>query len=201
MTQELRSCSLALSAIACVLALAALPLRPAHADEDPIGLYLGGGVGESHIQATLPGSDFDGTFGQDHFAFKAILGVRPISLLGAELQYIDLGQSDDNEAAFSAVGIRMHGEAAYGMLYLPVVPIVDVYLKAGVSRLQSSVTNGFTVPASGNFVYDRSNNSATEGLGVQYKMGAIAIRGDYSHFNAAGGHQNLMTADVTYTFL
>jgi len=200
MTDSLRSRLLELSGVACVLALGALPLRQAHADEGLIGLYVGGGVGESRIEATLPDSGFDGRFAQNHFSFKAILGVRPISLLGAEVQYLDLGQPDDNEAPYSSVGLRMHGEAAYGMLYLPLVPVVDVYVKAGVSRLQSSVTNGFASSGPNAFTFDRSNTSATEGLGVQYRLGALAFRGDYSLFNAAGGHQNLLTADVTYTF-
>ena len=188
--------------IAGAVILLALPLRQARAD-DLVGLYFGGGIGESWLQATLPGfgTGFNGTSDQTHFAFKGFLGVRPISLLGAEVDYVDLGEPGNGNAGYSSVGLKMHGAAAYGMVYLPLVPVVDVYLKAGLARLQSTVSNGFAPVGPSAFAFDRANTSASEGLGVQYALfGSLAVRGDYSFFNAAGGHQSMLTADVTYTF-
>ncbi|HTY50973.1 MAG TPA: outer membrane beta-barrel protein [Steroidobacteraceae bacterium] len=197
MHQLLRPNPLRLAGIAAALALLALPPRPARAD-DLLGLYVGGGIGESRLEATLPG--FGGAI-QDHFAFEALAGIRPIPLLGAELQYVNLGQPSSDEDAYDALGLKMQGAAAYGMLYLPLVPVVDVYLKAGLSRLQSTVSNGFAPFGPSAFAFDRTNTSATEGLGVQYTFGSVAVRGDYAFFNAAGGHQNLLTAGITWTFL
>jgi hypothetical protein len=189
-----QSLTLKLAGIAALALLTAS--LPARAD-DLIGVYVGGGIGESRLEATLP--DFGGTI-QDHFSFEAVAGIRPIPLLGAELQYLNLGQPSTDEDSYDAIGVKMQGAAAYGMLYLPLVPVVDVYVKAGLSRLQSTVSNGFAPFGPSAFAFDRTNTSATEGLGVQYKFGQFALRGDYALFNAAGGHQNLWTAGVTWTF-
>ena len=197
MHQLLRVHPLQLAGVTAALALFALPPRPAHAD-DLIGLYIGAGIGESRLEATLP--DYGGGFIQTHFSYQLMAGVRPISFLGAELQYLDLGGPSSNEAPYSPVTLKMHGAAAYGVLYLP-VPVVDVYLKAGAARLQSTVGNGFDPFGPGTFSFDRTNLSGTGGLGAQYKFGAMAVRADYELFNAAGGHQNLWTAGITWTFL
>jgi len=189
--------NLALQLAGISVLLLCLPLRAARAD-DLIGVYIGAGIGESRLEATVP--DFGGTI-QNHFSYEAVMGVRPISLLGAELQYVNLGQPSTSEDSYDPIGVKMQGAAAYGLLYLPLVPIVDIYLKAGLSRLQSTVSNGFAPFGPAAFAFDRANTSATGGLGVQYKFGSVAMRGDYAFFNAAGGHQNVFTAGFTWTFL
>ena len=56
--------------------------------DDALGLYVGAGAGSSEITN-------DGHFGPyfhaQHFAWNAIAGIRPISPVGAEVEYIDFG--------------------------------------------------------------------------------------------------------------
>src|ERR1039457_1618747 len=67
--------------------------------DDLLGLYVGGAIGQSQVEATSPqfldSGHYQllgaGSFKENHSAFKVMVGVRPISLLGAELAYVDLG--------------------------------------------------------------------------------------------------------------
>src|SRR5207253_9477141 len=71
------------------LALLLLQLPEARA-ADPPGLYLGGAFGQARVDAPAP---LVGQVKEDHSAFKIIVGLRPISLLGAELAYADFGHT------------------------------------------------------------------------------------------------------------
>ena len=71
--------------------------------------------------------------------------MRPISILGAELEYIDFGHPstayDPNNS--NANGFDSHPRAGvlFGVGYLPLpIPFIDIYGKAGVARLQTDVT-------------------------------------------------------------
>jgi hypothetical protein len=70
----------------------------------------------------------------------------------------------------------MKAAAAFGVLYLP-VPIVDVYIEAGLARLQSAVNGGDPneitcgIPCGPLlFRLDRTNTSGAEGVGAQHKL-------------------------------
>jgi len=73
-------------------------------------------------------------FSQNYVDWKALLGIRPVSLIGAQLQYVDFGDPSDS------YGSDVHQEAGtvYGVLYAPIlVPLFDVYAKAGLAWLRS----------------------------------------------------------------
>jgi opacity protein-like surface antigen len=195
----------ALPAFLFVIAMAgALPGRAFGADL--LGLYGGGSVGRSQVEAHAPSV---GEFKENHSAFKVMVGLRPISLLGAELAYIDFGHPTGNINATPA-DAYIKGAAAFGLLHLP-VPVVDVFVKAGLARLQSSVntTNvkigvGSCTIADPNcalFRLDRTNTSFAGGAGAQVKFGSLAVRAEYERFNAAGGNPSLFSLGLTWTFL
>ena len=76
-------------AAALTLGLAGLPSGHAVA-ADFVGLYAGGAIGQSKVTASAPvfaGSDFK----ENHSAFKVMVGLRPLSPVGAEIEYVDLG--------------------------------------------------------------------------------------------------------------
>jgi opacity protein-like surface antigen len=186
-----------------VLSFALLPTRHALAD-DLLGLYVGGAVGQSQVAANVPTV---GGFKENHSAFKVIAGIRPTSLIGAELSYIDFGHPSRNiNGAPSDVSEK--GADAFAVLYLP-VPVVDVFVKAGLARLQSTINSvrvGFgacsmTAPNCALFRLDRTNTSFAAGTGTQFRLGAWAIRAEYERFNAAGGNPSLVSLGVTWTFL
>jgi hypothetical protein len=118
--------------------LVAAPAKEAIA-ENPLGFYAGANIGQSQVDTGSGGVVPSPTdhFRENHSAFKILTGIRPISLLGAELAYIDFGRPSGSLGGAPA-DVRMKAVAAFAVVYLP-VPVVDVYLKAGVARLQSTI--------------------------------------------------------------
>ena len=194
----------------------------AGAATDPLGLYVGGAIGQGEVAANvpnpfvpnpsfahvpIPASD---TFNQDHFAFKVMVGLRPISLLGAELSYLDLGSPTGSLFGHPA-SASMKGASAFGILYLP-IPVVDVFAKAGVARIQSTVSgvapNGIPdniclagIPCGTSpFQQDRTNTTFAAGAGVQFKIDVWAVRAEYERFNVAGDTPHLVSLGLTWSF-
>jgi opacity protein-like surface antigen len=188
-------------AVAC--GLLALPGRNAMAN-DLLGAYAGGAVGQARVDTSAP---YVGGFRENHSAFKVMVGLRPISLVGAELAYVDFGHPSRLNG-FISTDVTMKGSAALGILYLPVPPIVDIYVKAGLARLQSTVATSIVCPQT---VFcpaiatpapvSRTNVGFAGGTGAQFKFGSFAVRGEYERFNAAGGHPSLFSVGATWTFL
>jgi opacity protein-like surface antigen len=193
------------------LAFSALAVGRAEA-VDLLGVYVGGAIGQSQVAATanstsfaLYGSNATGEFKQDHLAFKVMVGIRPISPIGAELEYVDLGHPSGSLFDYPA-DASVRGAAAFGVLYLP-VPIVDIFIKAGAARLQSSLSGvvpylpicSSCVPP--RFEQDRTDTHFAAGAGAQFKFGAWAVRAEYERFNAAGGNPSLVSAGITRRFL
>src|SRR5205814_129284 len=63
---------------------------------DPLGFYLGAGVGRSQVRTDVQFAA--PTFGPLGFSEKAtgwklIVGIRPLSVIGAEAEYIDFGSA------------------------------------------------------------------------------------------------------------
>jgi hypothetical protein len=193
------------------MALVTLPSGNAIAD-DLLGLYFGGAIGQSRIEATETGCHCDistslitETIDEKHSAFKVMVGARPISLVGAEIAYIDFGDPSGSLFGYPA-NISIKGAAAFGILYLP-VPIVDVYMKVGVARLESTVNGSICTPCAcelqiclHSFHLKGTNTSGAAGVGIQYRFGAWGVRAEYERFNAAGSNPGLLSAGVTWSF-
>ena len=107
-------------------------------------------------------------------------------------------------------GLRAKATTAFGILYAPIpLPILDVYAKAGVARLQTSVA------AAGAFgcwpplqcaAYpatvhrDQTDARYAYGAGIQAKLSAIGIRLEYERISASEGDPNLLSLGITWTF-
>jgi hypothetical protein len=173
--------------------------------EGRLGLYVGGAVGESRVEANSKEFSVD-NFKADHSAFKFMLGLRPLPVIGAEVEYIDFGHPKSNLNGGPA-DATLKGAAAFGVLYLP-VPLFDIYGKAGLARLQSTV-NGISeiqpqcVPcAPALFRLNRTDTHFAAGAGAAYKTGALAIRAEYEYFNVSGSaNPALVSLGLTWTFL
>src|SRR6202161_3309388 len=62
--------------------------------DDLLGFYVGAAIGESHVRTAkeiVGDNGYDYEFDGQHSAWKVTAGVRPISPLGVELEYIDFG--------------------------------------------------------------------------------------------------------------
>jgi hypothetical protein len=138
---------------ALVLLLLQLPEARA---ADLLGLYLGGAFGQARVDASLPNVE---QFREDHSAFKIMAGLRPIPMLGAELEYVDFGHPD-----------RANFNCPTCLLIVAFPPL------------------------------RRTNTSWAGGAGVQYKLRAFGVRGEYERFNAAGGNPYLLSLGATWTF-
>jgi opacity protein-like surface antigen len=171
---------------------------------DLLGLYAGAAVGESRVALNSDGFALE-NFRENHSAFQLMAGVRPISSLGAELDYIDFGHPSGILDAAPA-NATLKGAALFGVLYLP-VPVIDLYAKAGLARLQSTL-NGqpdigveiclpCSVPV---FQLNRTDTHFAAGAGAQYKLGAFALRAEYEYFNAGGANPTFVSLGITWTF-
>jgi hypothetical protein len=149
-----------------------------------------------------------------------MVGLRPISLVGAEITYMDFGHPSGTVGTIPLGGavpisgdVKMKGSAAFGVLYLP-VPVIDIYVKAGLARLQTTENVTFRLPApyatcvieggpSCQFSkrYDVTNTGLAAGAGAQFKFGSLPVRGEYERFSAAGGNPSLFSLGLTWTFL
>jgi hypothetical protein len=199
------------TSILAAVALLALSSGIVMAD-DLLGMYVGGAIGQAQVAAgaSYPtiANLLPGEFKENHSAFKAMVGIRPISLVGAELAYVDFGHPSGNIFTYPA-NASLKGAAAFGILYLP-VPIIDLYVKGGLARLQSDLRgfypNGDNVCVPGEpcgtapFQLSRTNTGGAGGVGAQYKFGSCAVRAEYERFNAAGGNPGLLSVGVTWTF-
>src|SRR5271155_2986940 len=131
-----------LAVIATIAAGLTLATQAARAADDPAGFYLGGSIGEANVRLNQSVSDATTSFDEHHNGWKALIGFRPISVVGAELEYIDFGKpttTTTNGAGTTVTEAQSKAAALFGMIYLPLpVPFLDVFAKAGYARLQTT---------------------------------------------------------------
>lgn len=200
---------------------------------DLLGIYFGASYGQAHVRAQQPDTTItlnDGTAVADalqplggldgtHSAFKGMLGIRLLSFLGAEVSYMDFGSVStlvgQGLPGTPAIVVNTEqasqkGEAAFALLYLP-VPVVDVYVKAGLSRITTDFSAAYTqtigglcgLPCTsttqpGSLTHDTTDTAFAYGAGLQWKLGQWAVRGEYERFSAAGANPSLASVGMTY---
>jgi hypothetical protein len=215
---------------ACViLLLAASGTSPAHADE-PLGAYVGVAVGRGVVKADLPVLPLNPpvAFDESRTAFSAVLGIRPLRHLGAEIGYVDFGRNSEtfyNDGVHGTLSLK--ADTAFAVLYLP-LSSVDFYGKVGLARLQSSASamenyqlaaNVAAVPACisqpcpvtaskpNQYMYDQTSTNFAVGAGMQVKvaswgsLGSLAVRFEYERFNFAGENPFFASLGANWTFL
>lgn len=219
-------CSISLVALAAV-AIAGAP--PARASSNLLSAYFGASLGHASLRArdsALLGSNVGslGGFDRGDFAYQLTAGVRGLELLGVEVDYFHLGRGSASPSFSPSLSstisltarvrnahISQKGEAVFGMLYLP-VPIVTVYVKAGVARLTTDLKASASGPGCPPGVYcvaslpltigsfETTETTFAAGAGVQWKYGDWAIRGEYERFTALGEHPSLESIGATWWF-
>jgi opacity protein-like surface antigen len=187
--------------------LCAATAGSAFAADGLVGFYVGAGAGQANLRIDQGPSRAARDLADSHGAWKGYLGVRPLSVIGAELSYFDLGSVRVTTDAATAGYARaeQRGVALYGVGYLPIpVPFLDVFGKAGVARTRS-VLDG---KAPGNCITANCllfHSSSTEsrfawGAGLQFKLPVtgLAIRAEYEQFSTDIGKPHLVTAGVIW---
>ena len=173
--------------LASLTVLAAALAAPAAQAADN-GFYLGAGVTKSKVDGLEDQLDFDDE------SFKLIAGFRPLDSFGVEVNYIDLGK-DSTTIGPITVSADAKAVAAYAVGYLPLTPI-DLYLKAGLARWESSAS------ATGLGSFSDDGTEFAYGAGIQARFGSLAARLEYESFDAGGSDRaELLSVGVTWTFL
>ena len=181
---------------------------------DPLGLYVGGAIGQGTVKfEQLP----DGTslgFDEHHLGWKLAFGARPISPLGVEFEYVDFGHPSASSANANA-NVELRGVALFGVGYLPLpVPLLDIYGKVGFARLKTTVNAeqiaflGLAcVPAhpifgACGFTQDQSNTRFGWGVGAQVRLplAPLRIRAEYERFNSRNGDPDMLSVGITWNF-
>jgi hypothetical protein len=194
----------------------------AAAAADLLGLYVGGAVGETQIRINQTEAGNPVGLDAHQLGWQVSIGIRPLDMVGAEVEYIDLGHPSGAPAdsyitpALAHLDLRLHGVGAFAVGYLPLpIPLLDVFGKAGVAHLNSSVRdryNGITSDidpcTGGNFScgggsYSRSDTHFAWGVGAQSKLPItqLRIRVQYERYTADDDKQSLFSVGLNWSFL
>ena len=187
------------AALLAALALGAGPAARAASNFNPAGIYIGAAVGESNIRSN--GYSYNNYYGFNdrNTAWQLTVGMRPISIVGAEFDYIDFGSPGSSGGVFSSsANSDTRAEALFAVGYLPLpLPFLDIYGKLGFAHLQSDFT---VLGPNSVFRQSLSDNDLAYGAGLQVNFGNIGVRADYERIDASGGNPDILSLGVVWTF-
>src|SRR6267154_288167 len=192
---------------------------------DALGFYMGAGVGQSRVRNDIKlsafGAPLSGGFSTTgtKTGWKAILGVRPLSIIGAEAEYLDFGSASGSvsiPATALSGGLNATASshpkapALFAMGYLPIpLPYLDIFAKAGVAELKSSVNANAqaTCPIGLNCIqviippYSASSSDTrfAYGAGVQVKLASLAVRAEDERIHSSSGDPDLLSLALTWS--
>jgi len=179
----------------------------AASDFNPLGFYIGGAVGQARDTYTAFGISDETRTG-----WKAMAGLKSIPFLGAEVEYVDFGNSKVSapigygplSGGFSGTAHATAG-GIFGVGYLPISPpYLSVYAKAGVERVHTTASGvapcappALCISA---WNVNQTASDFTYGGGVQVQLKWLALRAEYERTNSNVGHPNLLSLGITWTF-
>jgi opacity protein-like surface antigen len=182
--------------------------------QEPLGLYVGAAAGSADVRADarLTATPYD--ISRTATGWKAMLGIRPLPIVGAEFEYVDFGdpnyRQSDGAPTTTTGNVRSRTETLFGLLYAPIpVPFLDVFAKAGAARLQTKVHYEISPlfcplstvdPGCPFFSTSASSTDFAYGAGVQLKFSALAVRAEYERINSGLGAPDLLSLGLTWTF-
>lgn len=168
-------------------------------DFNPVGFYIGAGIGDSNVRNNGYYSGNYYGFRNRNTAWQLTVGMRPISPLALEVDYIDFGSPNGNVGLFSSNGnADMTATAVFAVGYLPMpIPFFDVFAKIGAARLQSDTT---VVGPNGPFRVSYTDTDLAYGGGVQWKFSSIAVRAEYERVNDTNGNPDMLAVGVIWKF-
>ena len=208
-----------------IAVVSGVPIGTACAADDLLGLYVGGAVGRSDMHLL---NSWTGTFTDadevvvHHTAWSASVGVRPLHLLGVELQYLDFGSVDWNRATqvgsvnlpTDNVATHTNAEALSAVLYAPIpVRFFDVYAKVGPAHWHSNVDindHFYFLECPANSIarligcepvaLKEGGTNLAYGAGLQFKLGQAALRAEYERIEANPEYPYIYDLGFTWTF-
>ncbi len=191
---------------------------------NPLGLYVGAGVGRATINQT-EFDQFSDSFNHDDgqpLGWNAVVGLRPIPIFGAEAEYIDFGNSrlgagpaySLGSATQQFLGGEAHDQAAalFAVGYLPLpIPWLEPFAKLGWAQIweHGHYTDSVTIGDSASDLTTASDSTRSSGTayggGVQFHFSQLAIRAQYERISGSrsfGEWNNpaLLSVGLNWTF-
>lgn len=161
--------------ISAALLVSFLVFAPA---ESQAGAYIGGSVGQSYIEVDTGTPTVPAVFDEEDFGWKAVIGYEfdlPSITLGVEANYVDFG-APSGDVLGSQLEVDANGFAGFGTLGFDLGPL-GVFAKYGVISWDASLSiDGF----------DAGSEDGTDqayGLGVEFGVGSVEVRGEYEIFD------------------
>jgi opacity protein-like surface antigen len=155
----------------------------ASADDSLVGAYLGAGIGNANVRVDQRPGNIALGLKEQHSAWKALV--------------------DTDSVVASA---RQSGGSIHAVGYLPLpIPLLDVYGKAGTTRLQTrldGVLPALTCVAAGcNEFHSRATDTSfTWGAGVQLQLPltGLSARAEYERYDIANGAPDLVSVNLLW---
>ncbi len=203
--------------LAGLVAVGACGASTAALADNPLGFYVGAGVGYSTIRSDDPAYGLPGYFNDHQTAWKGIVGFKaPLLPVGVEAEYIDFGRPGHHRGYYDVnyYGEDSHPRAAavFAVGYLPIpLPFIDIYAKAGAARLKTTVStvvpncDASTQDCSGVtpsvYRHDETDTKFAYGAGVQSRfLFGLAVRAEYERISSSYGDPDAFTVSATWTF-
>lgn len=174
-----------------VLPVIVLALGASAAHADTGSFYLGAGVSKDKVSGIVNGAtDIDTT------AWKVLAGLRPISVVAIEADYLNLG-SQTNTFVTTTTHSDAKAFAGYAVGFLPIpLPFLDVFGKAGLARwkLNGSAASPLTS-------FSTSGTEFAWGVGAQVHVENFGARLEYENFKIPSTNgANVVSLDVYVNF-
>ncbi|MBV8495398.1 MAG: hypothetical protein JO361_01310 [Gammaproteobacteria bacterium] len=156
----------------------ALLLGAGLARADDLAVYVGAGITRDKLSGIeITNSDLNAT------SWKALVGVRPVSVFAVEADYIDLGSETVSSLGVLSgnVHVSYKAFAGYAVGFVPLaLKYVDVFGKLGAARWSLSGSSSET----GNLFSLSSNGTELAwGAGAQVHLGNVGGRLEYENFH------------------
>jgi opacity protein-like surface antigen len=206
------------------LAIAACGASTTAFADNPIGFYVGAGAGESQIRSDDGNYGYPSYYNDYQFAWKALLGIRPIRMFGVEASYIDFGQPGNCNGYYNGYhngncnpnqfGNDSHptAPAIFAVGYLPIpIPWIDIFGKVGGARLNTNID---TLACTSNLQPCNVNNPTVfvvrqsetftkfaYGAGVQSKFPfGLTLRAEYERISSQFGDPDALMVSAIWSF-
>ena len=158
--------------IAPLLLCASLAASAGARADDLLGLYVGAGAGQSTLHQDVYQVDAHAT------GWKVLAGWRPLSVVGAEIEYANLGSKNVTyQSLGTQVSTDAHATALFALGYLPVpLPWFDLYGKLGAARVQANTkVSCYALTCNPLIIDDSTRTSVAWGAGAPVVPGAEAL--------------------------
>jgi opacity protein-like surface antigen len=191
---------------------------------NPLGLYVGAGVGRSTLNETQF-DDFSHDFHHvdgEPLGWNAVIGLRPIPFLGAEGEYLDFGNkrlgagqpffAGSNTQQFLGGNAHDRAAAVFAVGYLPLpIPWLEPFGKIGWAQIweHDNYTDNVFVNGSPTGQVSASQSThpsgAAYGGGLQFHFAQLAVRAQYERISGSrsfGEWNNpaLLSVGLNWTF-